>query len=139
MDQANNNRPGRELLHRISAPAAPSSGLLGGGDRRVCRAPIPPVVLAAFRLTPGAGQAHAGLAATTHTVISSKAMPRLEVRVSEDLQRDLDVFAREDETTRNEFIRRAMALYAHARSEVNQVGTVILESAEGTSRQIVAL
>ena len=42
-------------------------------------------------------------------------MSRLEVRVSEDLQRDLDAFAREDETTRNEIIRRAMALYAHAK------------------------
>ena len=57
-------------------------------------------------------------------------MPRLEVRVSEDLQRDLDAFAREDETTRNEIIRRAMALYAHARAEVNQGGAVILQSAE---------
>lgn len=66
-------------------------------------------------------------------------MPRLEVRVSEDLQRDLDAFAREDQTTRNEIIRRAMALYAHARAEVNQGGAVILQSAEGTSRQIVAL
>ena len=36
------------------------------------------------------------------------------------LQRDLDVFAREDETTRNEITRRAKALYAHARAEVNQ-------------------
>ncbi len=90
-------------------------------------------------MTPGVSQAHAGLATTTHTVFSSKAMPRLEVRVSEDLQRDLDAFAREDETTRNEIIRRAMALYAHARAEVNQGGSVILRSAEGTSRQIVAL
>jgi hypothetical protein len=105
----------------------------------VCHAPIPLVVPAAFRLTPGAGQAHAGLAATTHTVISSKAMPRLEVRVSEDLQRDLDVFARKDETTRNEIISSAMALCAHARAEVNQGGAVILQSAKGTSRQIVAL
>ena len=99
----------------------------------------PPAVPALFRLTPGAGQAHAGLACITHTVFSSIAMPRLEVRVSEDLQRDLDAFAREDETTRNEIIRRAMALYAHARAEVNQGGAVILQSAEGTSRQIVAL
>ena len=79
-----------------------------------------------------------GLASTT-TTFGSEAMPRLEVRVSEDLQRDLDAFAREDETTRNEIIRRAMALYAHARAEVNQGGAVILQSPEGTSRQIVAL
>jgi len=91
------------------------------------------------RKNPVAGSADAGLAATTHTVFSSKTMPRLEVRVSEDLQRNLDAFAREDETTRNEIIRRAMALYAHARAEVNQGGAVILQSAEGTSRQIVAL
>jgi hypothetical protein len=32
-----------------------------------------------------------------------------------------------------------MALYAHARAEVNQGGSVILQSPEGTSRQIVAL
>lgn len=76
---------------------------------------------------------------TTTTAVGSKAMPRLEVRVSEDLQRDLDAFAREDETTRNEIIRRAMALYAHARAEVNQGGAVILQSPEGTTRQIVAL
>ena len=73
------------------------------------------------------------------TAVGSKVMPRLEVRVSEDLQRDLDAFAREDETTRNEIIRRAMALYAHARAEVNQGGAVILQSPEGTTRQIVAL
>ena len=66
-------------------------------------------------------------------------MPRLEVRVSEDLQRDPDAFAREDETMRNEIIRRAMVLDAHARAEVNQGGAVILQSAEETTRQIVAL
>jgi len=66
-------------------------------------------------------------------------MPRLEVRVSEDLQRDLDEFAREDETNRNEIIRRAMALYAHARAEVRDGGSVVLRSREGGAREVVAL
>ncbi len=77
--------------------------------------PNAPTAPATLWLTPGVGPAHAGLATTNHTVSSREAMPRLEVRVSEALQRDLDALAREDESTRNEIIRRAMALYAHAK------------------------
>lgn len=65
-------------------------------------------------------------------------MPRLEGKVSEDLQRDWDEFACLEGTTRSEIIRRAMALYALARAEAEQGGRVILQSETGEQRQVVA-
>ena len=65
-------------------------------------------------------------------------MPRVEVRVSDDLKRDLDAFASTDATTQSEIVRRAMALYALARAEAQHGGQVILKSGSGAERQVVA-
>jgi len=62
---------------------------------------------------------------------------RLEVRVSDDLAKDLEDLAAASETTRSEIFRRAMTLYALARAEKEGGGQVLLRSAEG-EREVIA-
>lgn len=65
-------------------------------------------------------------------------MARLQITFSDDLQKDLYDFACLDSTTPNEIVRRAMVLYAMARAENESGGDVILRTADGHERRIIA-
>lgn len=63
-------------------------------------------------------------------------MSRLELKINDDLARDLEQFARESETTKSEIFRRALTLYAAAR-EAKKKGRQIGFGKDGRIEQEV--
>jgi hypothetical protein len=63
----------------------------------------------------------------------------MELTVSEDLQRSILDHAEVEATSRNEIIRRAMALYALARSVSEAGGQVILRPANEQEKEKIVV